>query len=621
LSLLVRLTLTLALLGGARWNFGTILALGGFATMRRTFSATLVIFVAYTLSAAGTAATANPNRSLATITGIVRDSKGNPLAGALVSLIKEGANQVVKQTRSAADGTFTARVSPGSYDLRAVADGYSEVVFSAVRVKSSDELVYRFNLEPVGSGRTLPERRKDRDNQKWVLSSAHRRRSIFQAQEGKDQAVAKLEQQENDAAAEDAQRTDDEISLMQSPVDGLSTVHGQGIFETYASSSANSFAPGYMGVNFAYNQPAGRNLDLIFVGQTGTGRGAPQRLETTARYRAAKRHTVNVSAGGMFLDNVTIPGIAGRGLGQVSMRAIDEWLVKDGIVLVLGLDYSRFVGSSKAHSVTPRFGLQYDANAKTRLKVAYAPGNDDSNVQSIESFEGTPIEFRQQNAQPVAIVDGRSVMERSRRFEFGVERVLNNESSVEAMAFFDTTNGRALGILSTPATAFGSDAGAGLISVANQQGAARGMRVVYSRRINRVLSAAAGYSVGQGQQLSTTGNIKPASILSNAYFQTGAIQLNANIGTGTHVKTVFRFSPAATVFAIDPFAGRLAVYDPSLSIVVAQDLPTFGLPIRAEALIDARNLLDAQTSVEEGETVLSLFSSRRSIRGGIAVRF
>jgi uncharacterized protein GlcG (DUF336 family) len=51
--------------------------------MRRTFSATLVIFVAYTLGAAGTIATANPNHSLATITGIVRDSKGNPLAGAL----------------------------------------------------------------------------------------------------------------------------------------------------------------------------------------------------------------------------------------------------------------------------------------------------------------------------------------------------------------------------------------------------------------------------------------------------------------------------------------------------------------------------------------------------------
>ena len=36
-----------------------------------------------------------------------------------------------------------------------------------------------------------------------------------------------------------------------------------------------------------------------------------------------------------------------------------------------------------------------------------------------------------------------------------------------------------------------------------------------------------------------------------------------------------RFSPNATVFAIDPFAGRLGVYDPSLSIQVTQDLRGF----------------------------------------------
>jgi hypothetical protein len=55
--------------------------------------------------------------------------------------------------------------------------------------------------------------------------------------------------------------------------------------------------------------------------------------------------------------------------------------------------------------------------------------------------------------------------------------------------------------------------------------------------------------------------------------------------------------------------------------VIAQDLPNFGLPIRAEALIDARNLLDTQVTAEDREMTLSIFSPRRSIRGGIAVRF
>ena len=87
------------------------------------------------------------------------------------------------------------------------------------------------------------------------------------------------------------------------------------------------------------------------------------------------------------------------------------------------------------------------------------------------------------------------------------------------------------------------------------------------------------------------------------------------------MRTVFRFSPQATVFAIDPFAGRLAVYDPSLSIQITQDLPTFGLPVRAEAIIDARNLLDFQANTDNGDTLTQVGFTRRSLRGGISLRF
>jgi hypothetical protein len=107
----------------------------------------------------------------------------------------------------------------------------------------------------------------------------------------------------------------------------------------------------------------------------------------------------------------------------------------------------------------------------------------------------------------------------------------------------------------------------------------------------------------------------------NALFQTAAFQMGAGFRTGTQVRTVLRFSPQATVFAIDPFAGRLGVYDPSLSIQVTQDLPSFGLPVRAEAILDARNLLDTQTSSDTREVITVVGTNRRSVRGGISVRF
>ena len=151
---------------------------------RRILSVSLAVFSAALYLQAPAASASRGN--LATITGAVLDNKGNPVSGALISLLRDGASKVIKQTRSDAAGRFSTRISPGRYGIRAIAAGFNEVVFSSVEVRASQELVYRFNLEPIGSGKTLPERRKDRDDVKWTLRSAQTRRSIFQAQEGED---------------------------------------------------------------------------------------------------------------------------------------------------------------------------------------------------------------------------------------------------------------------------------------------------------------------------------------------------------------------------------------------------------------------------------------------------
>jgi hypothetical protein len=369
--------------------------------------------------------------------------------------------------------------------------------------------------------------------------------------------------------------------------------------------------------------PASERIDLIFAGQTGVGSGAPQRFETTARVRVNSHHRVNLTGAAASLPmwNSNAGTDPKRALGQMSVRAVDEWIVRDGVVVVLGLDYSRFLGAGNGAAISPRFGIQFDANARTRVKASFAPGGAEAMQQSSASFEGGDVIFRQPQAQPIAFVGGRAVMGQSRRLEFGVERVLDNRSSVEASAFMDMTSGRGIGLMATPLSAFSGENAAAMLSVTNQEGSARGMRVVYSRRLSSVWSASAGYSLGRGQRLSQNGIANPSELFSNSFFQSGAVQVAGDWSTGTHVQTVFRFSPQATVFAIDPFAGRLAVYDPSLSIQVTQDLPTFGLPVRAQAVIDARNLLDFQTRTSNGDSVLEVCPIGRSVRGGISVRF
>jgi carboxypeptidase family protein len=586
--------------------------------MKKVLGLGLTLVVVSALVALDARPTHGSKGAFATITGTVKDDKGNPLVGALISVLKDGAKGVVKEIRTGADGGFAARVSPGRYGIRAIAEGFNEVIFSSVQVRASQELVYRFNLEPIGAGKTLPEHRRDRDDVRWRLRASQTRRSIFQVREGEDQDLKAVLGSEEETPG---QLADTEADTNQPEKSSKSRTHG--VIETYFASN-NAFGPAFLGLNFAVATPASETLDLVFSGQTGLGPNAPERFEATGRMRVGDNHRIGLSVAEVQLGKspsaLRIENGVNR-LGQISVRAIDEWIVRDGVVIVLGLDYSRFLGSGSAHSVSPRIGIQLDANGRTRVKAAYASGGDEGRIQSVASFEDAQAVFTDPSARPIAFIDGRAIMERSRRLEFGVERVLDNKSSVEATAFFDTTSGRGVGLLSTPWSAFSGATGEALINVANQQGAARGLRVVYTRRLSRVWTASAGYSFGRGQRLSPVAFANPSEVFNNGFFQTAALQLGAGIGTRTHVQTVLRFSPNATVFAIDPFAGRLAVYDPSLSIQVTQDLPTFGLPVRAEAVLDARNLLDVQASVDSAEVPIQLGTGRRSVRGGISVKF
>jgi hypothetical protein len=583
------------------------------------------------------ATTAGERRSgLGRISGTVLDAQGNPVPGAVVKILRDGFNEVVKETKSAPDGSFVARVTPGRYLVRALADGFTPATFTSVQVTSSTELVYRFNLQPAGEGRTAPERRPDRNDPKFRLRAAQARRSIFNADGADDETVNKVLDRiaAEEQAADDATADADEEGAVAPVPNNEDEKHSgrtrtQGYVETFFADSGVPGVGAYRGVNFAVATPVSRRVDLVFAGQAGEF----ERLEATARIRAGARHRVSATVGGAMLPvesstAAATPASLGftsaRGankLGQMSVRAVDEWVVRDGVVVVVGLDYSRFIGAGDAHAVTPRLGFAFDANARTRVHASLAPGTDAAEREDGVGFEDGQVVFKENAGQAVALVDGQAVMERSHRLEFGVERVLDGSSSVDVSAFFDTVNGRGVGLLSAPLEGLDAQGSAALLNIANQQGGAQGLRVVYTRRISQRLKASAAYAFGRGQRLSPEGITNPARLFDDALFQTAAAQIDANVFEGTTVRTVLRFSPRASVFAIDPFAGRLAVYDPSLSILVTQELPTFGLPVRAQATVDARNLLDVLTGTEDESSQLTLGALRRSLRGGISVRF
>lgn len=537
--------------------------------------------------------------TLATIKGMVRDDAGSPIADATVAIFRAGTSTLLKQVTSASDGSFLARILPGTYTVLAVAQGFNPATVADIEVGNAAMLTYGFKLERAGSGNTLPEKKLDRNNPKWVRRSAAISRSIYQNTEGNTPAV------ETESAEVTNQEEDSETT---------GSRKGQTIVESYFAGTSRG---GFGGVNIATLVPINEQAEVVLAGQTGVGSGAPQRFEAQFKFRPNEDHQVRFNTSAAKLGTLSIDD-SEHGLGQVSVQALDEWKVREGIVVVFGVDYSRFVGAGDDYSISPRLGFQYDLDSKTRFRTAFATQTEPRTWSHAVELENAEVIFR----EPVAVEDfvidnGRPMMNKSTRFEFSIERVLDNNSSVEAKAFLDTTIGRGVGLTSLP---FDS-ASAITELVGNQQGKAQGISVVYNRRLNGHVSTAAGYSFGSGQKISADAIGDPAELFQRSFFQSFFGQVETDLHTGTNVKTIFRLSPQATVFAIDPFQGRLAIYDPSLSVLVTQSLPNLGLPFKAEAIVDARNLFDFQTGVVGEEGTLRVNSQRRALRGSILVRF
>ncbi len=547
--------------------------------------------------AAAATVTIEKNSNLGIIKGIVRDEGGSPIAEASVAIFRNGTSKLLKQVTSNRDGSFLARIVPGTYSVLAVAQGFNPVTLFGVEISRASELTYGFKLERAGGGNTLPEKRVDRNSSKWRIRAAQMQRAIYQNREGKEPAVA-------------------EVATVDEADQKAKSRPGQSVVETYfAGSDRGNFA----GVNFATLIPSTDDLDIVIAGQIGTGRLAPQRLELSTAFRPNDHHQIRFTAAAGKLGAVAI-GNTEKTLGQVSFQALDEWKIREGIIVVYGLDYSRFVGAGEDSSISPRLGFQFDLNSKTRLRSAFAAQTEQKSWANAIDLEGQNVAF----TEPVAIEDlfvagGKPQMNKSRRVEFGIERIIDNRSSVEANIFLDTTLSRGVGINAIGFETLGDDGFSDI--VANQQGRAAGIRVVYTRRVNSLFTTSAGYSFGNGQRLSPNAITDPNSIFESDFFQSFFAQITADLKTGTSVRTIYRLSSQATVFAIDPFKGRLAIYDPGLSVYVTQHIPTLGLPIRAQAIIDARNIFDLQSGIFGEEGSLRLNSQRRMLRGGIQVRF
>jgi hypothetical protein len=476
---------------------------------------------------------------LATIKGIVIDESGKPIVGAVISIFRTNTERLLKQIYTDSEGGFLTKVFPGSYKILASAEGYSSQTIESVQINRSGEFSYGFRLERVGAGRTLPEKAPERNSPKYVIRSAKLSRSIYQNSES-DKDLWDLGQR--------AELYEDNI------LEQKDKKNSQTAIEYYKSDNPS--------IAFAHFQSLSENLDLFIIGQIDSASFPRQKFQSNLSYRLNPNHEIRIDSSFVKFNGIGVYDSA----SQVSLGFSDEWKLREGVLVVLGLDYSNHIGKKGLFS--PKAGVRVDLNPKTRIKTLLSSNVSGNSRRNQLNILDSPI-------SDLSVLTG----ELNDRFEVSLEKDFTQGSNLEIALFFDKDR---------------------LQKVEKS----KGLRVIYSRRLNKTFSFLAGYAFSRDEK-------------KDSNYQSFLGQVNANLRDGTRIQAILRLSPEATILTADPFRNNLTIYDPGLSIFVIHPLPSLGLPIRAEAILDARNLFDIQYVNEKRFPNLS----GRVLRGGILVKF
>ena len=107
--------------------------------------------------------------------------------------------------------------------------------------------------------------------------------------------------------------------------------------------------------------------------------------------------------------------------------------------------------------------------------------------------------------------------------------------------------------------------------------------------------------------------------LTQRRFQSVAARFKADVdATQTEITAVYRWTSAFSVSRLDPYQRMMEYNDPTLSVSIAQNLPTWRMfPGKVQAILDARNLLDQSF----GGPRTQVGQYPRLLKGGINIKF
>jgi carboxypeptidase family protein len=529
------------------------------------------------------------------LAGIVKDSRGAPLAGVAVTLLRGQFNPKVVQTVTT-DGTgrFEMReLVPGFYSLKANLASYLPFIQSQVGVISGKiadltlilENLYLQSILGVSPGGLEEPVREDIES---VLRSASSTRPILRV---------------FDADAGSREGQEDRGGSARNRNGGIRGVVG---FSTASYSTAPELASaGSTFTDFAFIKDVGSSTTWVVAGVVSDSGFAE--LDSLLRFRASDRHTTSARLSLGILPYVgsplsPVPDQNVHRLNMYNLDLQDELKLSEMLSVIYGAELQVTDPSSNASRFRPRWGLSFRPTAGSRYSVLRTKSLPQIQ-RSLEVSEGDDLDL----ASPFQHDFGN-------RLNLGFNRVTHTEAESEQNLGAGKLNAGVY-IDEVASNYLSSNTGA------ERFPESRGVRLSYRQSLGPV-EGGMGYTYGSGLQ-----SDQNFSEFAAHNFHVLAARIRSKIPlTHTQVAATYRWLSDDSITIVDPYQTVFESNSPGLSLTFVQAIPYFGkfIPGKMEAQVDVRNLF-GRSNPELYQSAnlrrVEFLQPARSVRGGIKLKF
>jgi Carboxypeptidase regulatory-like domain len=519
----------------------------------------------------------NASGNVTAIMGNVRDSGGVPIVGALVVVMASNPIMPQRMTFTDSRGSFSIQnLFAGEYSVKVTMPRFLPAVKSGIQVNTGHGTTLVVNLRnamdvvrrAVSGGRS-----SQAEEILWTMRSSRSTQPILR--------LAESNKQESAATA--------------SP-------DYSGYFQVYSKSVETSTGTEEgVGSQFSLTMPVDSRSQVTLAGQYSELPTQPSGFGASYQFVPAERHRanigVNVRQGSVFGDPLN------GDLKEIQLEYGEDFQWNDHIVVNYGAEVGRLDAVDQSNYLRPRFSVSWVPQSRTTFTVnasSQAPGGPDDSIRGKDYFD------RAAYIPPS--------LERYAHTEVIVSRVLSSSVDVSAAAFRDRTDTQALFVTSP-------NGRPAVLILDSSHSPSSGLRLHVNRQF-KGFEGGLGYTTTSGLAISQGAAPTLEDLggrLTPERFHVVTARFRAKLdNTQTEITAVYRWISAFSATRLDPYQRTTEYNDPSLSLSVVQNLPTFRmLPGKVQAILDARNLFERAYGTNSSQ----IDQYPRLVKGGINIKF